>query len=304
MQRFEKKENNQAPEKNGKNYSSLIEYINNIFSRFIETDGAFLYLNDKNINDRKTAQYIPLIVQKTFEIKKILKNDKFEFIINNLEENIKPEPKTIILTETKFKMPKDIKNFSILEKFEKNKLAGTLIFTLFKLIQKIEIYKQYIKNEILNENENINDYKFKLILIYDANLIKDISEFIKKDLEILIQADKIKSEFKLQIIYFPPTLSSYNVFRLQKNLDEITKKFEINLKNKDKEIRDIKNELAKKNEEIDYIKQQIQQLQINKISKEEMINDGNIKIKENKNEFLGKNEESKEQNGCLKGDIS
>lgn len=203
-------------------------------------------------------------------------------------------------------MPKDIKNFSILEKFEKNKLAGTLIFTLFKLIQKIEIYKQYIKNEILNENENINDYKFKLILIFDANLIKDISEFIKKDLEILIQADKIKSEFKLQIIYFPPTLSSYNVFRLQKNLDEITKKFEINLKNKDKEIRDIKNELAKKNEEIDYIKQQIQQLQINKISKEEMINDGNIKIKENKNEFLGKNEESKEQNnqGCLKGDIS
>ena len=87
-------------------------------------------------------------------------------------------------------------------------------------------------------------------------------------------------------------------------MDEITKKFEINLKNKDKEIRDIKNELAKKNEEIDYIKQQIQQLQINKISKEEMINDGNIKIKENKNEFLGKNEESKEQNGCLKGDIS
>ena len=306
LQRFEKKENNQAPEKNGKNYSSLIEYINNIFSRFIETDGAFLYLNDKNINDRKTAQYIPLIVQKTFEIKKILKNDKFEFIINNLEENIKPEPKTIILTETKFKMPKDIKNFSILEKFEKNKLAGTLIFTLFKLIQKIEIYKKYIKNEILNENENINDYKFKLILIYDVNLIKDISEFIKKDLEILIQADKIKSEFKLQIIYFPPTLSSYNVFRLQKNLDEITKKFEINLKNKDKEIRDIKNELAKKNEEIDYIKQQIQQLQKNKISKEEMINVGNIKIKENKNEFLGKNEESKEQNnqGCLKGDIS
>ena len=54
----------------------------------------------------------------------------------------------------------------------------------------------------MNENENINDYKFKLILIYDANLIKDISEFIKKDLEILIQADKIKSEFKLQIIYF------------------------------------------------------------------------------------------------------
>ena len=210
--------------KNKKEYLNFKEYTENLFTTFIETDGA--YINNKNepVTPILKNNLHPILVQNTFEISKI--NEEYK--VNSIDEGLEIGPKTIILNESKLSIPKNIDKFSFEEAYDKNKLSNTLIFTLNKFIQKKHYYYEFVKNEILNNPQEIIDYKFLFCLIYNNIPIKNINEIIKNDLQTLIDKGYIKDEFKIKIIYVIPNLGTYNLNLIQTEVE--------NNKNKIKEL--------------------------------------------------------------------
>ena len=178
------------------------------------------------------------MIQKTFVIYK--KNEKYT--IQSFDEDLIIEPKTIIINESKLSIPKNIINFSFEQKYEKNKLSNTLIFTLNKLIRKMHFYYEFVKNEISDENK-IKDYKFLLCLIYDSVPVKDINTIVKDNLKLLIGNGYIKNEFKLKIIYIIPNIGSYNLNFSQKENKKMNKKFVDLKKDMEKKQRDMENQI-------------------------------------------------------------
>ena len=76
-----------------------------------------------------------------------------------------------------------------------------------------------MKNEILNNPEEIIGYKFLFCLIYNNIPIKNINEIIKNDLQTLIDKGYIKDEFKIKIIYVIPNLGTYNLNLIQTEVE-------------------------------------------------------------------------------------
>ena len=191
------------------------DYNKNLFSIFIETDGA--YINDKNekLIPKLKNNYHPFLIQNTFEIYK--NGEKYELRL--IDENLDIEPKTIVINESKLSIPKNIDNFNLEEKYEKDLLEKTLIATLNKLIRKSYYYSKFVEKEILKDSNEIKDYKFLLCLIYNNIPIKNIDDIAKKDLQILIDNDYINNKFKLKIIYLIPNLGTYNLNYYQKEMD-------------------------------------------------------------------------------------
>ena len=183
------------------------DFNKNLFSTFIETDGAYINDINKTFIAILKNKFHPFLIQNTFVISKKEEN----YILESIEEDLIIQPKTIIINESKLSIPKNIINFSFNQKYEKNILSNTLIFTLNKLIRKIHFYYEFVKNEILENKETIKDYKFLLCLIYDNVPVKDIGIIAKKDLNELINKGYIKDEFKLKIIYIIPNIGSYNL---------------------------------------------------------------------------------------------
>ena len=151
------------------------------------------------------------------------KNNFFE--LTTIEEELVIGPKTIIINESKISMPKDIEepNNLLNKEYYIYELDNTLLFTLNKLIRKIEFYYTFLKNEFLKEKDDINNYKFLLCLFINNIPSSDIKDIIKKDLNLLIQNGYIKNEFKLKCIYLKPIIGTYNLRNIQ---DELNNKME------------------------------------------------------------------------------
>ena len=199
--------------------------------------------------------------------------------MDSINEDLEIEPKTIIINESKLSIPKNIEEFSFDEKYEKNQIANTLIFTLNKLIQKKKYYKELVENEILTKKEEIKDYHFLFCLIYNNIPVENIEEIVKSDLKKLIKKGLIEDEFKLKIIYLIPNLGTYNLNVYQKDMrtriDEMQNQHKIemnNMQNQHKiEINNMQNQCEieinnVKNQhkiEIDELKRQNNQLLLN-----------------------------------------
>ncbi len=258
---------NKKKKKKINNCVTFDEYDKNLFSVFMETDGA--YINDSNniVTPNLKNNFHPFLIHNTFIVTKNYK--KYE--LNSTNENLNIEPKTIVINESKLSIPQDISNFTLNNKYDKNLLSKTLIFTLNKLIKKIHYYYELVQNEILIKDE-ITKYKFLLCLIYNNLPINNIDEIIENDLKILIDNGYIKNEFKLKIIYLIPNLGSYNLHVIKKEIKDLEKK------NKDMEI--------KYENKIEDLKKNMEDLEIkNKKNLEDLqIKNQNI-INELKSEF-------------------
>ena len=147
------------------------------------------------------------------------KNNFFE--LTTIEEELVIGPKTIIINESKISMPKDMEEpDNILNKgYYIYELDNTLLFTINKLIRKIEFYYTFLKNEFLKEKDDINDYKFLLCLFINNIPSSDINNIIKKDLNLLIKNGYIKNEFKLKCLYLKTIIGSYNLRTIQEDLN-------------------------------------------------------------------------------------
>ena len=204
-------ENNKKTDKNEK-LISFSEYSDNLFSNFLETDGA--YINDENIILKpKFKNYNPFIIHKTF----VYSNNS----LISIDEDLEIGPKTIIIIESKVSIPKDKPDFSFEKIYSRSVLDKTLIFTLNKLIKKIKYYKEFIENEFLTDKKEIGNYKFLLCLIYNNIPILDIDKIVENDLNNLINSNFIENEFKLKILYLIPNLGSYNLMNLQEDINNL-----------------------------------------------------------------------------------
>ena len=197
--------------------TTFSEYNKYLFTNFLESDGV--YINDTN--DKiiaKSINYKPFDLCKTFICSK--NNNIFE--LTTIEEELVIGPKTIIITESKISMPKDKEDpNNLLNKvYRRSDLDKTLLFTLNKLIRKIDFYYTFVKNEFLTEKDDINEYKFLLCLFYNNIPVSDINDIIKKDLNVLIKNGYIKNEFKLKFLYLIPCVGSYNLRIIQEDLNK------------------------------------------------------------------------------------
>ena len=223
------------------------EYNKILFSIFLEADGAYINKKDMELTQNLSENYCPYLIHKTFNVykdneenKENKENHKFRISIAN--ETLKIENKTIVISESKVSIPNNIENFSFKKQYTVNDLENSLLLTIYKLIKKINFYKEYVKNEILENNEKINDYKFHLFLIYNNTPVSDLEQYIEVILEDLISHDFIKQEFKLQILYLIPSLGSYNINTIQREMGNIKKKYD--------DIKNENNDIKKKYDEI------------------------------------------------------
>ena len=226
-----------------KKKKNFFYYNNNLFNYFLEVDGA--YINTTKESLTYTEKICPFMNQDTFIISKnnnkIYINKSAQKLGNN---ELEISPKSIIICECKSSIPKDLLNFAFNNDYSRNQIENTLLFTLNKLVKKIPFYYEYIKNEVLTEEEDINSYRFELFLIYNNVPVEDIDEIIKNDLEKLIENKYINIEFIFHIIYLMPNLGIYNINKIEKALE----KTQNDLEKIQKDYNNVMNQLNKVNQ--------------------------------------------------------
>ena len=257
------KKNKEKKEKDKKNkeFVTFSDYDNNLFSTFLETDGAYINDKDENLKPKFKNNFHPFLIQKTFEVYKV----KEEYKLKSIEEDFEIASKTIIINESKLSIPKNIEKFDIDEEYDKNLLSNTLIFTLNKLIKKKHYYKELVEKEFLKNSKDIEKYKFLFCLIYNNIPIENIEDIAENDLQVLINEKYIEDIFKLKIIYLIPNLGTYNLKSFQNDIN-------IKLDNKEKqhkeEINQLRIDLENQNQnQINQLKNQNQN-QINQLKNE------------------------------------
>ena len=120
----------------------------------------------------------------------------------------------------------------------KKNIQRSLYFVILKLIKKIDYYIDLIKNEFLNDSDQISSYQFQLFLIYNNKPILDINSSIKICIENLIRNNLITHEFFFQVIYAVPALSSLKITNLNEKIELANQEIE-ELKKNDKVNKEI-----------------------------------------------------------------
>ena len=218
-------------------------YVGNIFNSFIEIDLARINMN--NFDIQPEFFFKPFINEPPIHVYKD-NNNKYICEINKNNE-FKIHANTIILGEVKQSVPEKVLDIKKEEEIDPKNIQRTLFFVLFKLIKKIDYYLNYVKYEILDDSEKINNYKVQLFLIYNNKPISKMNTFIKSCLDNFISYNYIKNEFIFQIIYSSPSISSLNI----NNLSEEIKANNSKILNLTKEIRSLKSELENLKKKID-----------------------------------------------------
>ena len=223
------------------NIISFNDYNADLFTSFIEVDGAFINQSNEKLEPQLNKNFYPFLVQKTFIVSsKTVSKLKKNYTLTLADEKMEIAPKSIIIVESKLSIPKDkgidIDNFKFYIEYEKSELDKTMIFTLNKVIKKKKIYSEFVQKEILKNKDDIKNYKFEFFLIYDNIPIKDVDSIIEKDLKKLIDNGFIADKFKLKVIYLMPNIGLFNLSIIKKdikNLQEENKaqKNEINANN-------------------------------------------------------------------------
>ena len=129
------------------NIISFNDYNANLFTSFIEVDGAFINQSNEKLEQQLNKNFYPFLVQKTFIVSsKTVSKLKKNYTLTLADEKMEIAPKSIIIVESKLSIPKDkgidIDNFEFYIEYKKSELDKTMIFTLNKLIKK----KKFILN--------------------------------------------------------------------------------------------------------------------------------------------------------------
>ena len=134
------------------NSISFTDYNANLFTSFIEVDGAFINKSNEKLEPQLNKNFYPFLVQKTFIISgKNVSNNKKIYIPTLADEKMEIAPKSIIIVESKLSIlkdkGKDIDNFNFCEKYEKSQLDSTLLFILNILIKKSKFIQNLFKKK-------------------------------------------------------------------------------------------------------------------------------------------------------------
>ena len=123
------------------NIISFNDYNADLFTSFIEVDGAFINQSNEKLEPQLNKNFYPFLVQKTFIVSsKTVSKLKKNYTLTLADEKMEIAPKSIIIVESKLSIPKDkgidIDNFEFYIEYKKSELDKTMIFTLNKLIKK------------------------------------------------------------------------------------------------------------------------------------------------------------------------
>lgn len=185
------------------------QYIDETPIPFIETDIA--RINRSNIDICPNFVYKPFIEECPIIV---YQNEKNEWISEITKINqFKVNANSIVLIEIKNSIPEKITDIPDDTIINKKEVQRALYFVIYKLIKKIDFYLPYVKYELLDINENINNFQFQLFLIYNNKPIYNMNTYIDECLKNLIKAGKIKHKFIFQIIYLAPSISSLNIHK-------------------------------------------------------------------------------------------
>ena len=203
-------------------------YADSMFYSFIETD--FARINMNNIDIQPEFIFKPFINEPPIHV---VRDKNGEFICKINENNeFKIHANTIILGEAKHSVPEKVLNIEQEEAIDVKNIQRTLFFVLYKLIKKIDYYLDFVKYEILDDSENIKNYKLQLFLIYNNKPISEMNTFIKTCFDNFIKYKYIKNEFIFQIIYSAPSISSFSINKLSKEIKDV----KLKLANMEKKI--------------------------------------------------------------------
>ena len=202
------------------------------------------------------------------------------------------------MAEAKVSAPENQIYIKLDEYIEKNKIQNYLYFVIYKLIKKITYYKELFINEYLKENSDFSLYKFQLFLVYNTQPYSNINEYIINCLKNLIKDKLIENEFIFQVLYLVPTMSIYNSKILGEIIKENEKEIQslkVKDKEKEQEIQSLKEKDEEKDQEIILLKKNDKKNSIKIKNLEKMINglknQLNNKKEDEKNEINGTNRE-------------
>ena len=207
-------------------------YIDNYNPSFIEVD--FARINNSNYYIEPNFIYKPFINEPAIMVYK--KNNIWKSKIQYTNE-FKIYPKSIVLGEIKNSVPEKITIINNDDIIDKN-ILRSLYFVLYNLIRKINYYIQYVKYEVLNDDNEIKNYQIQLFLIYNNKPINNMNFYIKECIDNLIKKNYINNDFIFQIVYSSPSINSLNLYNLTKDI--------LSLKNSDEEKSKMINEQNEK----------------------------------------------------------
>ena len=196
-------------------------YIDNYNPSFIEVD--FARINNSNYYIEPNFIYKPFINEPAIIVYK--KNNIWKSKIKYTNE-FKIYLKSIVLGEIKNSVPEKITIINNDDIIDKN-ILRSLYFVLYNLIRKINYYIQYVKYEVLNDDNEIKNYQIQLFLIYNNKPINNMNFYIKECIDNLIKKNYINNDFIFQIVYSSPSINSLNLYNLTKDI--------LSLKNSDDE---------------------------------------------------------------------
>ena len=192
------------------------QYIDETPIPFIETDIA--RINRSNIDICPNFVYKPFIEECPIIV---YQNEKNEWISEITKINqFKVNANSIVLIDINNSIPEKITDIPDDTIINKKEVQRALYFVIYKLIKKIDFYLPYVKYELLNNNENINNFKFQLFLSYNNKPTYNMNKYIDECLKNLIKAGRIKHNFSFQIIYLAPSISSLNIHNLSNSIDK------------------------------------------------------------------------------------
>ena len=148
-----------------------------MFKFYIETD--FAKINEDDSDIQPEFIFKPFINEPPIIVDKDSNND------NNWTSNIKSSNefkiygKSIILGEIKNTLDDKILNIENGEIINPKKCKEALYVVLYKFINKIDYYLNFVKYEILDKKEDIEKYKIQLFLIYNNKPSRKMNAYIK-----------------------------------------------------------------------------------------------------------------------------
>ena len=235
--------------KNKKSNITFKNYISNLFKFFIETDFAKINKDDSDIQPDFTFK--PFINEPPIIVDKDANNDNNWSSNINSSNEFKIYGKSIILGEIKSTVPDKILNIENGETINPKECKRALYIVLYKLINKIDYYLNFVKYEILDKKEDIEKYKIQLFLIYNNKPISQMNTYIKTCLDNLIKNGHIHNKFIFQIVYSSPSISSLNINKLSNDIKSVKEK----INNLEKENQNLNAKLLALYKEINALKE-------------------------------------------------
>ena len=225
----------------------------------MKTDKAILNPSNFDINS-KDILCSPYILYPSIHVKK---NNKQLGIDTSNNTKIVLKKKSINIMEAKFSVPLKLGSLDLIEKeIDKNKdYKKTIYYVLCNLINKIKFYKDLVVNEFLSKDDNIKNYSFRLLLIFDNKPVKEFSSQIIEILKELHGKNLINyHNFEIIPIYIGPNLGYVNYRVVSNEVDNLKKDLISTAARLDCKIQFLENKIDKMNRNIEEMKNERDQM--------------------------------------------